>query len=485
MRILLLHLEDTPLTGPWIGQPWDLVFDLARSGAPAYERWSRVFGCPARPVDEVRDGQAEIRKVGELLKLGLGHLVDNEGLDWWELTAILFRFQLETLVVLRKWADRLPPDAEVWITRSGFEADALRLWLGARLHVLSSHAARPRKGLRHYYERWRQLPASSVLQVLKDKYDTGYRLRRHFHSRPPRNLHSVVLAPSSYVNMSRTVGGILQRWEGLRKRLESIPELAAMLRLGLMDDYPRRFADGLAIRDAWIGVLDHEPVEAVLCCDDSNPATHLPMLLGRKRGLPAISCHHGAFDGRYLIKTCHADVLLAKGEMELDYLVNTCRVDPSLLEIGAPAAPPPDNREGSSEGDWIVFFSEPYEVMAERTEEIYRDILPGLADLARRTGKTLKVKLHPSENLKERQRLVATTLSGDQSRSIQWLTGNMEPELLRRMYFGVTVQSSVVVECLIHGVPCFLCEWLDLWPYGYMGQFRKFGVGMVGRQRAQ
>src|SRR5258708_15690153 len=205
MRILLLHLEDTPLTGPWIGQPWDLVFDLARSGAPAYERWSRVFGCPARPVDEVRDGQAEIRKVGELLKLGLGHLVDNEGLDWWELTAILFHFQLETLVVLRKWADRLPPDAEVWITRSGFEADALRLWLGARLHVLSSHAARPRKGLRHYYERWRQLPASSVLQVLKDKYDTGYRLRRHFHSRPPRNLHSVVLAPSSYVNMSRTV----------------------------------------------------------------------------------------------------------------------------------------------------------------------------------------------------------------------------------------------------------------------------------------
>src|SRR5258708_32780795 len=123
--------------------------------------------------------------------------------------------------------------------------------------------------------------------------------------------------------------------------------------------------------------------------------------------------------------------------------------------------------------------------MAERRKEIYRDIVPGLADLARRTGKTLKVKLHPSENLKERQRLVATTLSGDQSRSIQWLTGNMEPELLRRMYFGVTVQSSVVVECLIHGVPCFLCEWLDLWPYGYLGQFRKFGVGMGLRSPAQ
>jgi hypothetical protein len=34
------------------------------------------------------------------------------------------------------------------------------------------------------------------------------------------------------------------------------------------------------------------------------------------------------------------------------------------------------------------------------------------------------------------------------------------------------------VECVVHGVPCFLCEWLDLWPYGYIGQFRKFGVAI-------
>src|SRR5258708_35483756 len=101
MRILLLHLEDTPLTGPWIGQPWDLVFDLARTGAPAYARWRRVFGCPARPGDEVRDGQAELRKVGELLKLRLGHLVDSEGGGSWVLTAILSHAQLGTLVVPR------------------------------------------------------------------------------------------------------------------------------------------------------------------------------------------------------------------------------------------------------------------------------------------------------------------------------------------------------------------------------------------------
>jgi hypothetical protein len=129
-------------------------------------------------------------------------------------------------------------------------------------------------------------------------------------------------------------------------------------------------------------------------------------------------------------------------------------------------------------GDWIVFFSEPYEMTAGRTEEIYRDIIPGLADLAKRTGKTLVVKLHPSENLRDRQILADKVLTREQSRVIQWLTGRFAPELLKRTWFGITVQSSVVMECVVHGVPCFVCEWLDLWPYGYIAQYSKFGVGL-------
>jgi hypothetical protein len=74
--------------------------------------------------------------------------------------------------------------------------------------------------------------------------------------------------------------------------------------------------------------------------------------------------------------------------------------------------------------------------------------------------------------------LAARVLTSDQSAAIEWLVGRTEPELLRRTWFGVTVQSSVAVECVVQGVPCFLCEWLDLWPYGYIGQYRKFGVAM-------
>jgi len=153
-------------------------------------------------------------------------------------------------------------------------------------------------------------------------------------------------------------------------------------------------------------------------------------------------------------------------------------VDSSVVEIGAPSAPEYRGPPRVAEGDWIVFFSEPYEVMAERAEEIYRDVIPGLAELAIQKGKKLVVKLHPSENLRERKALAAKVLNREQKGAIQWLTGPFGPELLHRTWFGVTVQSSVAVECAVHGVPCFLCEWLDLWPYGYITQYKKFGIAM-------
>ena len=525
MKILLLSAEDSPLAGPWVGQRWDSAFDLARSGWPACERWSHALGCPVRPIDGLRTGFAEAGRVRELLQMGLGRLVDLEGLDWWELAAILSHHRLESLVLLRKLADSLPSDAEVWLTRSGFEADALRLALGQRVHVIAWPDAHARKGLGHFLGRLWRLPPAQVVQILGDKYDAGYRLRSHFQRRPRSKQKPVVLVPSSYVNMSLTAvayarlvpdtdflivstrssgtlketpgnvsqarlaayagksgedeyGDILERWGKLRKELETVPELAALSRLGLMEELPRRFADGLAVRDAWLRVLSLEPVQAVLCCDDSNPATHIPMLLGKRRGLPAISCHHGALDGRYLMKTCHSDVVLAKGRMDLDYLVHTCKVDPSLVEIGAPSAVGYQGNVPAGRGDRIVFFSEPYEMTGGRAEEIYRDVIPGLSDLAKRMGKTLAVKLHPSENLGDRKSTVATVLTHEQRGGIEWLTGGMTPDLLRRTWCGVTVQSSVAVECVVQGVPCFLCEWLDLWPYGYIGQFRKFEIAM-------
>jgi hypothetical protein len=164
--------------------------------------------------------------------------------------------------------------------------------------------------------------------------------------------------------------------------------------------------------------------------------------------------------------------------MEQDYLVNTCGVDSSVVEIGAPNGLDDPGRSRAQEKDYIVFFSEPYETTAGRGDEIYRDVIPGLADIARRSGKVLVVKLHPSENLRDRQSLADSVLTPEQRGAIQWLTGRFDRALLTRTWFGITVQSSVVVECAVQGVPCFLCEWLDLWPYGYITQYKKFGAGI-------
>ncbi|PYX33963.1 MAG: hypothetical protein DMG80_03935 [Acidobacteria bacterium] len=525
MKILLLHPDDSPLAGSWVEQKWDAVYDLARSGWAACERWSRIFGCTVKPIDGLRDGYAEIRKVRELLQYGFGRLVDREGLDWWELTSIFVHQPLENVILLRKFAEQVAPLAEVWITRDGIEAAALRQWLGTQVRVIAPLAKTGRKGPRHYLNRLRRLPGAQGLQILGDKYDAGYRVRRHFHARVSGSDEPVVLIPSSYVNMSLTGTGyarlapdkrflmvstrqsgrlpdvpdnvkqgwlaayagdpsweeyreIIDRWTFLKREIEGVPELGVLLQAGLMGGFPKRFADGLAIRNAWLGVLNVEPVEAVLCCDDSNPHTHIPLLLAKQRGLPTIACHHGAFDGRHLFKRNHADIILAKGEMEQDYLVETCGLDPSVVEIGAPNAIERANVAHKSEGDWIVFFSEPYEMTAGRTEEIYRDVIPGLSDLAKMSGKTLVVKLHPSENLKDRQSLMRRVVTREQAGAIHWRTGRFGPELLERTWFGLTVQSSVAMDCLIHGAPCFLCDWLDLWPYGYIRQYRKFGVGI-------
>jgi hypothetical protein len=50
--------------------------------------------------------------------------------------------------------------------------------------------------------------------------------------------------------------------------------------------------------------------------------------------------------------------------------------------------------------------------------------------------------------------------------------------MLSKTWFGITVLSTVAMECALRGIPCFLCGWLESWPYGYVEQFTRFGVGI-------
>jgi len=104
--------------------------------------------------------------------------------------------------------------------------------------------------------------------------------------------------------------------------------------------------------------------------------------------------------------------------------------------------------------------------------------LPPLADLALATGRELIVKLHPAESESERAALLAGVLTAQQKRATRLVTGQLTEDLLSKAWFGITILSTVAMECAVRGIPCFLCQWLECWPFGYVEQFIRFGVGI-------
>jgi hypothetical protein len=526
VRVLFLHPADDLSAGPWSNEHWSRVIDLGIAGSNAHARWQAKLGIAVEPLQSFRHNFAEIRRVGELLSMGSGQLIDADGLDWWDLNSILVHEQLETVVVLKRVVDTIEAVDEVYVTRDGFHANALRALL--RRDVVSIRPGDPR-GLGHYLRVARKFPLWQLTQIYWDKYDPGFQLRRRFAPKRKPSEVPVVLLPSAYINVSRTALAyasavpevrflltatrqsacmanlpsnvdfawlssfaspdskrredeycdIVQGWPALRQELQKSPEFTCMFELGLVENFGERIRHGLQIRDGWKNVFEREPVQSVLCADDTNPYTRIPLLLARKRGLPAMSCHHGALDGRYMFKQRQADVILAKGRMEHDYLVRVCGVPAGEVEVGAPPrVRKPEIRAGGQHATSpIVFFSEPYETFSGRGREVYRDVLPPLADLAAREGRELIVKLHPAESEQERSKMVRDILTSAQRKHVSIRSGVLAPEFLSQIWFGVTVLSTVAIECAQLGVPCFLCDWLEFWPYGYIDQFIRFGVG--------
>jgi hypothetical protein len=532
MKVLLIHPEDDLQGGPWNDLRWDRVVDLGRAGMEAYARARSHFGCPVTPLygqNEDSENFNNIRRVRELLAMGLGRLVDGYGLDWWELTSIRVHAELEAAIRLQKFAAALRPSDEIHVSKPSFEAEILRLAIGERLRVFPGQADGSRRGPGHYFRVLRKFPASQLLEIFWDKTDPGYQLRGWFNGKRRTQQDPVVLLPTAYVNVSRTgmayantipdtkfllvatrrsgwvanpppnvstawlrsyasvrASGrraehrdLMERWGSLRRELERVPEFSTLSRLGCFDEFPYWFARGLEIRDAWRNVLDTEPVRAVMCGDDSNPYTHIPVLLAEERGLPTISYHHGALDGRCMFKRSHADVNLVKGTMEEDYLVRVCGLPAIQVEVGAPISAGEEKLiSGDGRKSCIVLFSEAYEAMGGRARDVYQDILPALADLALSAGRELVVKLHPAESLSERKRIIGQILRPDQQHVVRVVGGPLRSELLDKTWFGITILSTVAVECALKGIPCFLCKWLESSPYGYLDQFTRFGVGV-------
>jgi hypothetical protein len=529
MKILLIHSEDDPEKGPWAGLPWDRVVDLGLAGVNSYERWQRLFHCPVTSLGSLRSVFDDFRRVRDLLGVGCGRLIDEHGLDWWEIMSILLHGEVETLILLQRFVQTVGSQPEVFVSRPGLHASLLQSLRPNRVNVFPLRSG-AEKGVGHYLRLARKLSTRQMMDVFWDKYDSGYQIRGRLAGKRQPSARPVVLLPTAYVNVSRTgvayantfpdenfllvstrqsgwIGNlprnvaaawlssyaavrdrraenadIERRWRSLLSELEAAPEFEMLSRLGYLDGFPRRFRHGIEVRDAWRNVLDTEPVQGVICGDDSNPYTRIPLLLAQARGLPDIACQHGALDGRYLFKRTYGDVVWVRGKMEEDYLVRRCGVPQERVEIGAPALPATwsesQQSNRSSFRPYLLFISEAFDVTGGRAEEFYRDILPPLADLALASGRELIVKLHPGESKRERAGMMARMLSAKQKSVTRMVTGPLTEDLFAKAWFGITILSTVAMECAVRGIPCFLCKWLETWPYGYVEQFIRFGVGI-------
>ncbi|HET8827453.1 MAG TPA: hypothetical protein VFM77_20095, partial [Terriglobales bacterium] len=271
------------------------------------------------------------------------------------------------------------------------------------------------------------------------------------------------------------LGELLRGWDRLRLVLSEQPEIGKLLLAGRFDSLPARLQEGLSVRDSWLNVFAKENISSVLTADEKNPYTRIPLLLAKKRGIPAVACHHGAMDGRYRYSDICGDRFLAKGQMELDYLVNTGSVSEEKVFVAAPLRTSAATSTSGSKRV-IVFFSEPYEALGCRAPDVFAELIPPLISLAAEHGCHLMIKLHPFESLRERKKMVRRVIEPSQRDLLRFVAGPISKDLMRDALFCITVSSTAAVDSAIEGVPSFLCTWLDRSGYGYSDQFIKFGV---------
>jgi hypothetical protein len=531
MRVLLVHPEDSPKRGPWSRRRWDLVVDLGRSSRYSQDAWCAQLGCPVLGADSFRQGVSDARVVRQIFSAGRGRLIDEEGIDWWDLTSLLLVPEALNLLAFQRMTAEIGNADELWSTRSGWASDAVSILLGRPLRSFTAGrfaSLAARAG--HYASLLRRFSPAQIKQIFLDKYDSGYQWRSRFASKQKRSAAPVVLLPSAYSNVSRMaadyartlpqqsflmvatrqsakqfmqpanievrelaayaprdastgeISSLTQRWGRLKADLCLAPEMDVLSRACVLDTMPMWLRDGVFARDAWREVLEREPVCSVLCGDDSNLFTRLPVLLAAARNIPTVDFHHGAFDGRYLFKDLPCDLYLAKNAMERDYLLRICGLPGEKVVIAPPAAMVPSRRSGEQserERRALILFSEPYETGGIRGEEFYRELLPKLLLLARENGKTLIIKLHPFESRAQRTRLVRDVLGPVDAALVTILDGPLTADLIAQAWCGITIESTTVIECQQSGVCCFLCGWLALSPYEYAQQYTRFGVGQV------
>ena len=114
-------------------------------------------------MSSLRNGFHDFSHIRSLLGAGCGRLVDNYGLDWWEILSLLLTEQLESVILLQRLAETISAD-EVYISRPGFQANVLRNLLPDHLQILPVRH-NDQSSARHYIRLARKLSVSQIADV--------------------------------------------------------------------------------------------------------------------------------------------------------------------------------------------------------------------------------------------------------------------------------------------------------------------------------
>ena len=203
MKILLLHPEDA-FAHQCSSHRWDLVVDLGRAPRGTYANWRDQAGCPVISLYDYAEEIDDLYYLRDLLRLGLGYVVDQWGIDWWDIFSLEIASAIQGAVLIERLAKDLPLNSELYSTRADFVALALNRLLGGRATCLGGRMQSMGHRLRRHYETFSQLGGSKLLQFCEDKFDADHSIRRRFAPRRGNSGQPVVLVPSAYVNVTRT-----------------------------------------------------------------------------------------------------------------------------------------------------------------------------------------------------------------------------------------------------------------------------------------
>jgi hypothetical protein len=186
MKILLVHPDDCLTSGVETKTVWNRVVDLGWSGRHFYAGLSERLGCPVLSIYDLLDHARHRQQLRELLGVGLGQLVDSESIDWWDLFSGPLYQRLELVMLASVLAEQISEGAEIFATRPHFVTNALSLLLRGNVQILPTESegrVSDTGALRLLKKAFRCFSPSQIADVVFDKWDADYRLRRLVGSR--------------------------------------------------------------------------------------------------------------------------------------------------------------------------------------------------------------------------------------------------------------------------------------------------------------